>query len=161
MLLLEDGKKVALVSSLMNDKKIRKPPAYSWIQIDYKVHKFVSDDRTHSQNEKIYRKLNSLMKEIQKAGFVPDTHLALHDVGEDEKVESISYHSEKLALAYGLISKPQDRMPIRILKNLRVCKDCHMFMKFVSKLLERRIILRDSNLFHHFVDGECSCKDYW
>ncbi|KAI3857566.1 hypothetical protein MKW98_028830 [Papaver atlanticum] len=153
--------KVALVRSLMKDKKIRKAPAYSWIQIDYKVHKFVSDDRTHSQNEKIYRKLDSLMKEIQKAGYVPDTHLALHDVGEDEKVESISYHSEKLALAYGLISKPQDRMPIRILKNLRVCKDCHMFMKFVSKLLEQRIILRDTNLFHHFVDGECSCKDYW
>ncbi|KAI3834958.1 hypothetical protein MKX03_025299 [Papaver bracteatum] len=153
--------KVALMRSLMKDKKIRKAPAYSWIEIDYKVHKFVSDDRTHSQNEKIYRKLDSLMKEIKKAGYVPDLNLALHDVGEDEKVESISYHSEKLALAYGLISKPQDRMPIRILKNLRVCKDCHMFMKFVSKLLERRIILRDSNLFHHFVDGECSCKDYW
>ncbi|XP_026442074.1 pentatricopeptide repeat-containing protein At2g22070-like [Papaver somniferum] len=153
--------KVALVRSLMKDKKIRKAPAYSWIEIDYKVHKFVSDDRSHLQNEEIYRKLDSLMKEIQKAGYVPDRHLALHDVGEDEKVESISYHSEKLALAYGLISKPHDRMPIRILKNLRVCKDCHMFMKFVSKLLERRIILRDSNLFHHFVDGQCSCKDYW
>ncbi|MCL7027806.1 hypothetical protein MKW94_030339 [Papaver nudicaule] len=119
--------KVALMRSLMKDKKIRKAPAYSWIEIDYKVHKFVSDDRTHSQNEKIYRELHRLMKEIQKAG----------------------------------LSKPQDRVPIRILKNLRVCKDCHMFMKFVSKLLERCIILRDSNLFHHFVDGECSCKDYW
>ncbi|KAI3866938.1 hypothetical protein MKW92_043499 [Papaver armeniacum] len=137
--------KVALMRSLMKDKKIRKAPAYSWIEIDCKVHKFVSDDRTHSQNEKIYRKLDSLMKEIQKAGYVPDPLLALHDVGEDEK----------------LSLKPQDRMPIRILKNLRVCKDCHMFMKFVSKLLERHIILRDSNLFHHFVDGECSYKDYW
>ncbi|KAI3888290.1 hypothetical protein MKW92_046185 [Papaver armeniacum] len=123
--------KVALMRSLMKDKKIRKAPAYSWIEIDYKVHKF-----------KIYQELHRLMKEIQKAGYVPDPQMALHDVGEDEKVESISYHSENLALAYGLISKPQDRMPIRILKNLRVCKDCHMFMKFVSKLLVRRIILR-------------------
>ncbi|KAI3857569.1 hypothetical protein MKW98_028833 [Papaver atlanticum] len=153
--------KVALMRSLMKDKKIRKAPAYSWMEKVHLVHKFVSDDRTHSENEKIYRELHRLMKEIQKDGFVPDPHLALHDVGEDEKVKSISYHSEKLALAYGLISKPQDQMPIRILKNLRVCKDCHMFMKFVSKLLERRIILRDSNPFHHFVDGECSCKDYW
>ncbi|KAI3834959.1 hypothetical protein MKX03_025300 [Papaver bracteatum] len=32
-------------------------------------------------------KLDSLMKEIQKAGYVPDPHLAWHDVGKDEKVE--------------------------------------------------------------------------
>ncbi|KAI3888291.1 hypothetical protein MKW92_046186 [Papaver armeniacum] len=158
---LETGPYIILSNMYASAGRWEKAPAYSWIEIDYKVHKFVSDDRTNSQNEKIYQELHRLMKETQKAGFVPDPNLALHDVGEDEKVESVSYHSEKLALAYALISKPQDRMPIRILKNLRVCKDCHMFMKFVSKLLERHIILRDSNLFHHFVDGECSCKDYW
>ncbi|KAI3930453.1 hypothetical protein MKW92_000726 [Papaver armeniacum] len=143
---LETGPYIILSNMYASAGRWEKAPAYSWIEIDYKVHKFVSDDRTYSQNEKIYQELHRLMKETQKAGFVPDPNLALHDVGEDEKVESVSYHN---------------RMPIRILKNLRVCKDCHMFMKFVSKLLERHIILRDSNLFHHFVDGECSCKDYW
>ncbi|OVA08564.1 Pentatricopeptide repeat [Macleaya cordata] len=154
-------KDAASIRLLMKDRKIRKIAAYSWIEINNEVHKFVSDDRTHPQNEKIYGELNRLIKVIRKAGFVPDAHLALHDVGEEEKVKSVAYHSEKLALAFGLINKPRSQMPIRILKNLRVCEDCHMFMKFVSKIIERPIILRDSNLFHHFVDGQCSCKDYW
>ncbi|CAM8984777.1 unnamed protein product [Rhodiola kirilowii] len=33
--------------------------------------------------------------------------------------------------------------------------------KFMSKVIEREIILRDSNRFHHFRDGNCSCKGYW
>uniref|UniRef100_A0A2P2QPQ9 DYW domain-containing protein n=1 Tax=Rhizophora mucronata TaxID=61149 RepID=A0A2P2QPQ9_RHIMU len=47
------------------------------------------------------------------------------------------------------------------MKNIRVCKDCHMFMKLVSKMIGRTVILRDSNRFHHFVGGQCSCNDYW
>ncbi|XP_057958589.1 pentatricopeptide repeat-containing protein At2g22070-like [Malania oleifera] len=154
-------KDVASMRSLMKSKKVKKFAAYSWIEIDNKVHKFVAGDRTHPETEIIYGELERLIKELQKAGFTPDTNLVLHDVGEDEKFESICYHSEKLALAFGLIKKPDGRMPIRIIKNIRVCGDCHTFMKFVSKIVERPIILRDSNRFHHFVGGECSCKDNW
>lgn len=154
-------KDVASMRSLMKNKNVKKFAAYSWIEIDNKVHKFVSEDRTHPETEKIYEELNRLIRELHKAGFAPNTNLVLHDVGEKEKYESICYHSEKLALAYGLIRKPHGGTPLRIIKNIRVCGDCHVFMKFVSKIIGRPIILRDSNRYHHFIGGKCSCKDYW
>jgi pentatricopeptide repeat protein len=154
-------KDVASMRSLMKNKSVKKFAAYSWIEIDNKVHKFVSEDRTHPETEKIYEELNRLIRELHKAGFAPNTNLVLHDVGEKEKYESICYHSEKLALAYGLIRKPQGGTPLRIIKNIRVCGDCHVFMKFVSKIIGRPIILRDSNRYHHFIGGKCSCKDNW
>ncbi|KAK9102341.1 hypothetical protein Sjap_019595 [Stephania japonica] len=152
---------VASMRSLMKDRNIQKSAAYSWIQDDNEVHKFISDDRTHPQSEEIYRELNRLIKRMQEAGFTSDSKLVLHDVGEEEKVKSVCYHSEKLALAFALNRKPESAMPIRILKNIRVCADCHKFMKFVSKVMRRHIILRDSSLFHHFMDGQCSCNDFW
>lgn len=154
-------KDVAYMRSLMKNKEVKKFAAYSWIELDGVVYKFVSEDRTHPDSEIIYLTLNKLIKKIQEAGFIPDSNLVLHDVGESEKFESICYHSEKLALAFGLIRKPNTGTPIRIMKNIRVCGDCHLFMKFVSKIIGRDIILRDSNRFHHFVRGECSCKDLW
>ncbi|GAV87549.1 PPR domain-containing protein/PPR_2 domain-containing protein/DYW_deaminase domain-containing protein [Cephalotus follicularis] len=155
---LED---VAHIRSLMKDTNVKKFAAYSWVEIDNRIHRFVSDDRTHPDTVLIYAELNRLIKKLQETGFNPDTKLVLHDVGEDEKFESICYHSEKLALAFWLIKKPHGGTPIRILKNIRVCGDCHVFMKFISKTTGRHIILRDSTIFHHFVAGKCSCKDYW
>ncbi|XVF88602.1 hypothetical protein PTKIN_Ptkin19aG0064300 [Pterospermum kingtungense] len=152
---------VSSVRSLMKHKNVKKFAAYSWIEIDNEVHKFVADDRTHPETESIYAELSRLIKKLQEAGFMPDTKLVLHDVVEEEKFASICYHSEKLALAFGLIKKPHAKIPIRIMKNIRVCGDCHVFMKFVSKIIGRPITLRDSNRFHHFIDGSCSCKDYW
>lgn len=152
---------VASVRSLMKHKNVKKSAAYSWIEIDNEIHKFVSEDRTHPDTEMIYEELNTLIKKLQGAGFSPDTKIVLHDVVEEEKIKSICYHSEKLALAFALVRKPHARTPIRIMKNLRACCDCHMFMKFVSKIINRHIILRDSKRFHHFIQGKCSCKDYW
>ncbi|XVE54212.1 hypothetical protein DITRI_Ditri03aG0062400 [Diplodiscus trichospermus] len=152
---------MASVRSLMKSKNVKKSAAYSWIEIDNEVHKFVAEDRTHPEMEMIYEELSRLIEKLQQAGFMPDTKLVLHDVVEEEKFASICYHSEKLALAFGLIKKPHLATPIRIIKNIRVCGDCHVFMKFVSKVIGRPIILRDSNRFHHFIGGSCSCKDYW
>ncbi|RYR17978.1 hypothetical protein Ahy_B03g062626 isoform C [Arachis hypogaea] len=45
--------------------------------------------------------------------------------------------------------------------NLRICWDCHEVAKMISKLFYREIIVRDRNRFHHFEDGQCSCKGYW
>lgn len=154
-------KDVASIRSLMKNKKVKKFAAYSWIETGGKFYKFVSEDRSHPESKAIYLQLNKLIRKLQEAGFIPDRSLVLHNVGEDEKFEAICYHSEKLALAFGLIKNPQVRQPIRILKNIRICGDCHVFMKFVSKIIKRPIILRDSNRFHHFVGGQCSCKDLW
>ncbi|KAL2500895.1 putative pentatricopeptide repeat-containing protein [Forsythia ovata] len=154
-------KDVASMRYLMKNKQVKKFTAYSWIELDGKVYKFVSEDRSHPESELIYLELDTLIRKLQEAGFAPNKSLVLHNVGEDEKLESICYHSEKLALAFGLIRKPSAVSPIRIIKNIRICGDCHLFMKFVSKILRLHIILRDANRFHHFVGGQCSCKDLW
>ncbi|CAN1310926.1 Pentatricopeptide repeat-containing protein At1g09410, mitochondrial [Linum perenne] len=152
---------VAALRSLMKTNNVKKFAAYSWIDINNKVHKFTADDRSHVDSKAIYEELNNLIKKLQEVGYKPNTDLVLHDVGEQEKCESISYHSEKLALAFSLMKKPGEAMPIRILKNIRVCGDCHTFMKLASEVTGRTIVLRDSNRFHHFVAGKCSCKDHW
>lgn len=69
-------------------------------------------------------------------------------------------HSERLALAFALIRTPPGS-PIRIIKNLRICLDCHTAIKSISKFVHREIVIRDINRFHHFQDGFCSCHDYW
>ncbi|XWS17317.1 hypothetical protein CRYUN_Cryun33cG0056900 [Craigia yunnanensis] len=152
---------MASVRSLMKSKNVKKFAAYSWIEIDNDVYKFVAEDRTLPETEIIYEELGKLIKKLQEADFMPDTKLVLHDVVQEEKFASICYHSEKLALAFGLMKKPHATTPIGIMNNIRVCGDCHVFIKFVSKIIGRPIILRDSNRFHHFIGGSCSCKDYW
>ncbi|KAF7822122.1 pentatricopeptide repeat-containing protein [Senna tora] len=152
---------VAAIRSLMKINNAKKFAAYSWIEIENEVHRFVSEDRSHPEVEKIYSELNSLITKLQDFGYSPNTRIVLHDVGEEEKFRSISYHSEKLALAFALMRKPHGFAPIRIMKNLRVCDDCHAFMKSAAMAIGRAIILRDSNRFHHFFGGSCSCKDHW
>ncbi|KAJ6373013.1 hypothetical protein OIU76_027363 [Salix suchowensis] len=104
--------------------------------------------------------LDEIDMRLEKAGFVPDTSEVLYDMDEECKEGVLSHHSEKLAIAFGLIStKPGTT--IRIMKNLRVCGNCHSATKLISKIFNREIIARDRNRFHHFKDGSCSCKDYW
>jgi pentatricopeptide repeat protein len=151
---------VAKVRKMMKDKGVKKDPGCSWIEVRDKVHAFVVGDRSHPKTEKIYAKLESLIKQIVEVGYVPNTNIVLHDVEEEQKKHSLSHHSEKLAISFGLISTPPGK-PIRIIKNLRVCGDCHSAMKFISKIVEREIVVRDANCFHHFKNGLCSCRDYW
>ncbi|KAK7400808.1 hypothetical protein VNO78_12115 [Psophocarpus tetragonolobus] len=97
---------------------------------------------------------------MKEAGYVPDTRYVLHDIDQEAKEQALLYHSERLAIAYGLISTPP-RTPLRIIKNLRVCGDCHNAIKIMSRIVGRELIVRDNKRFHHFKDGKCSCGDYW
>ena len=121
-----------------------------------KVHTFVVEDRSHPQTVEVYARLDRLAEQMKETGYVPDTSFALHDVEEENKETILSYHSEKLAIAFGLI-KTAPRIPIQIIKNLRVCGECHTFMKFISKIVGRECILREGSHFHHVKDGLCSC----
>jgi len=105
-------------------------------------------------------KLRGLTGQMREAGYVPDTRYVLHDIDEKEKEKALQYHSERLAIAYGLISTPP-RTTLRIIKNLRICGDCHNAIKIMSKIVGRELIVRDNKRFHHFKDGKCSCGDYW
>ncbi|CAN1328665.1 Pentatricopeptide repeat-containing protein At2g41080 [Linum perenne] len=118
------------------------------------------EDRSHPMMKEIYLKVDEVIAVIKEAGYVPDMDYALHDMEKEGKELGLAYHSEKLAVAFALLVMPIGA-PIRIYKNLRVCGDCHAAFKYVSRLYGRCISLRDSNCFHHFVDGKCSCGDYW
>ncbi|BAT94075.1 hypothetical protein VIGAN_08064500 [Vigna angularis var. angularis] len=149
-----------IVRKEMRDIGIKKNVGYSWVAVKNRVHVFQAKNSSHEKNSEIQAMLAKLREEMTKAGYVPDTKLSLFDLEEEEKASELWYHSEKIALAFGLIALPHG-VPIRITKNLRICGDCHNAIKFISKIVGRDIIVRDNNRFHHFKDGWCSCKDYW
>lgn len=144
----------------MKYKNVRKDPGYSSIEVKNKVHLFVVDDKSHPEAKMIHDELEDLLRRIKDEGYVPNTEFSLLDVEEEEKVQSLYYHSEKLAIAYGILKIPAPQT-IRIIKNLRTCGDCHNAIKYVSKLIRREIVLRDASRFHCFRDGKCTCGDYW
>lgn len=151
---------VARIRRLMKENNVVKMPGYSWIEVKNVVHEFRSGDRVHPELAFIHEKLKELEKKMKLAGYVPDLEFALHDVGEEQKQQLLLWHSEKLAIAFGLIKVPLGT-PIRVFKNLRVCGDCHHAIKYISAIERREIIVRDTTRFHHFKDGVCSCGDYW
>ncbi|GKV41814.1 hypothetical protein SLEP1_g49305 [Rubroshorea leprosula] len=145
---------------MMKNKGVRKPPGYSLIEVDGKVHNFTMGDRTHPEIEMIERTWEDILRKIRLAGYRGNTDDALFDIDEEEKESTLHRHSEKLAIAFGIM-KTKAPVPIRIVKNLRVCEDCHTATKLISKVFDRELIVRDRNRFHHFREGFCSCKDYW
>jgi len=151
---------VAKTRALLNDKGMKKVPGCSSIEIDSVVHEFIIGDKFHPRNREIYGMLEEMEVLLEKAGFVPDTSEVLQEMEEEWKEGALRHHSEKLAIAFGLIStKPGTKLTI--VKNLRVCRNCHEATKLISKIYKREIIARDRTRFHHFRDGVCSCNDYW
>eukprot|EP01018_Ginkgo_biloba_P037439 Gb_29879 [translate_table: standard] len=151
---------VAKVRTMMKESGVRKTPGCSFIEVNNRLYAFIVGDRSHPQSEKIYATLEALARQMEAAGYVPNTNFVLHDVEEEAKEHMLCSHSEKLAIAFGLINTCPGTT-IRITKNLRVCGDCHTAAKFISKIVRREIIVRDANRFHHFKHGLCTCGDYW
>lgn len=150
----------ALLRQAVKKRNLGKTPGCTLIEVMGQQHVFRSSDRSHLESDAIYVMLDKLMGKMKDSGFCAETLTALHDVEEEEKELMVKVHSEKLAIAFGLIMSEEGE-EIRIFKNLRVCLDCHNFTKFVSKITGRAIIVRDANRFHHFENGACSCGDYW
>ncbi|KAM7482046.1 hypothetical protein LguiB_006629 [Lonicera macranthoides] len=130
---------VVRIRRLIFDRKANKVTGWSLIEAEGKLHWFVA---------------------VRSRGYLPNISLLLRDIDEEEKESAIKEHSERLAIAFGLlVTGPRDC--IRIVKNLRVCGDCLEMSKIVSKVFRREIIVRDGSRFHHFKEGQYSCKDYW
>uniref|UniRef100_A0A7N1A0A4 DYW domain-containing protein n=1 Tax=Kalanchoe fedtschenkoi TaxID=63787 RepID=A0A7N1A0A4_KALFE len=146
--------------SLMRKVSVKKDPGFSYVDSHNRVHLFTSDDKSHPQADLIYAKLYEMMRNIKEEGYAPATDVVLLDVEDEEKEKWLWHHSEKLAVAFALVSTPPGK-PIRVIKNIRICSDCHSAFKCVSKFYRREIILRDANRFHRIVDGVCSCGDFW
>ncbi|KAI3932671.1 hypothetical protein MKW98_012642 [Papaver atlanticum] len=145
---------------LMKKKAVTKEPGRSWIKANRTLHNFHADEQSHPRKEEAVKKVLELCAKIKGAGYTPDLSCVLHDVDDEQKEKILLGHSEKLAIVFGLISTSQG-FPVRVMKNLRICVDCHNFAKIVSKVCGREISIRDSNRFHHIVGGMCSCADYW
>ncbi|KAJ4847370.1 hypothetical protein Tsubulata_018013, partial [Turnera subulata] len=96
---------------------------------------------------------------MKLAGYQPNTDFVLQDICQEEKVETLCNHSEKLAVAFGILNS-NGESPIRVFKNLRICGDCHNAIKVMAKIVGIQIIVRDSLRFHHFENGCCSCRDF-
>ncbi|KAL7229741.1 hypothetical protein ACSBR2_008281 [Camellia fascicularis] len=151
---------VVRIRKNMKERNLVKEAGCSWIVTENRVYKFHVGDTSHPQAREIYEELDQLSFKIKELGYVPNTNFVLHDVEEEQKEQYLFQHSEKIAVAFGLISTSKSK-PIRVFKNLRVCGDCHTAMKYISIATGREIVLRDSNKFHHFKGGACSCNDYW
>ncbi|KAJ4968358.1 hypothetical protein NE237_015059 [Protea cynaroides] len=144
----------------MKGKGMKKKPACSWIEVKNKLHAFMAGDKSHPYYDRINEAMKVLLEQMEREGYVPNTDDVLHDVEEEQKRYILCSHSERLAIGFGIISTPPGTT-IRVTKNLRVCVDCHIATKFISKIVGREIIVRDVSRFHHFKDGKCSCGDYW
>ncbi|CAK7326089.1 unnamed protein product [Dovyalis caffra] len=90
-----------------------KVPGCSSIEVDNVVHEFFSGDGVHYISTALHRAMDELVKELKLAGYVPDTSLVVHPNMEDEEKEiTLRYHSEKLAIAFGLLNTPQGQQSV-------------------------------------------------
>lgn len=145
---------------MMKEGGVRKEPGYSTIELGGVVHEFLVGDRSHPNVEEVYAMLDEMGQKLKSVGHVPSTKLVLFDIDEEGKETALHHHSEKLAVAFGLINSAPGE-PIHVVKNLRMCSDCHIVTKLISKIYGREIVVRDHRRYHHFKNGSCSCMDYW
>ncbi|XP_016507584.2 putative pentatricopeptide repeat-containing protein At5g13230, mitochondrial [Nicotiana tabacum] len=151
---------VAFVRRSMKKKRLKKEPGLSWVEHQGSVHYFSVGDASHPDIKLIHGMLELFNLKSKGGGYVPNCDVVLLDVDDDEKTRLLWLHSERLALAFALL-RTLPGSPIRIIKNLRICLDCHAAIKFISTMVQREIVVRDINRFHHFQNGACSCGDYW
>lgn len=80
---------------------MKKAPGCTSIEMDNIVHEFVASDRTHPQSSVIY----IMLDEIDRLLGMFLIHLRmLYDI-DDESGGVLSQHSERIGIAFGLISK--------------------------------------------------------
>ena len=143
----------------MRERGLTVDPGCSWVEVKGQVHAFLSGDDFHPQTKKINAVLEGFYEKMKAAGLSESS--SSYEV-EDLKAEIFCGHSERQAVAFGLINTVPG-MPIWVSKNLYMCESCHNTVKFISKVVRREISVRDTEHFHHFKDGVCSCGDegYW
>ncbi|KAL2536350.1 Pentatricopeptide repeat-containing protein [Forsythia ovata] len=154
------GDDVDRIKDLMDGRGVRIGNVWSQIQINQTVHVFSAVGKPHPDEGDIYFELYQIISEMKNLGYVPDTKCVHQKISEVEKQKVLLAHTEKLAIMYGLI-KSKNKAPIRVIKNTRICSDCHTMAKYISLLRKHQIILKDGVRFHHFREGKCSCNDFW
>ncbi|XP_058099390.1 pentatricopeptide repeat-containing protein At3g56550 isoform X2 [Magnolia sinica] len=134
---------VVRMRKLIKDQGIKTTPGWSWIEVKGSIRRFVVGDKSHNDYEEIHQKLKEMIHRAALVGYVEEKFaMTVPESLEQWSEDSDHYHSEKLAIAFGLAKTPEG-MTLRVVKNLRVCKDCHSLTKFISKAFSREIIVRD------------------
>ncbi|GMG99047.1 hypothetical protein Nepgr_000887 [Nepenthes gracilis] len=152
------------IREVVKRKRLRKEAGQSWVEIDKEFHFFYGGDDAHPLTVKIHQLLKEMEKRLKvELGYDFNVQFTLHDVEDESKEENLRVHSERLAIGLALLcgGTEEDGKVIRIFKNLRVCGDCHEFIKGLSKVLRKVFLVRDASRFHKFEDGLCSCRNYW
>lgn len=157
---LSQWEKMSELRKEMKEKCIKPIPGCSSIEVDGVVHEFVMGDQSHPEVKMLRKFMEEMSMRVRDLGYRPSISDVLHKVVDEEKEGALGEHSERFAIAYGLL-KTRAPVVIRVVKNLRVCGDCHEVIKIISKIYEREIIVRDRVRFHKFIKGTCSCKDFW
>ncbi|XP_059632712.1 pentatricopeptide repeat-containing protein At4g15720 [Cornus florida] len=150
------------IRSEMKRYGVSKEPGCSWLEIKDCTYVFYAGDVSScARGSEVVSLLRELERRMKERGYVGGSSgLVFFDVDEETKEEIVGLHSERLALGFGLISIPKG-VTIRVMKNLRMCRDCHEAFKLISEIVERDFVVRDVNRFHHFKDGSCTCRDFW
>ncbi|KAI4371064.1 hypothetical protein MLD38_019338 [Melastoma candidum] len=151
---------VQMVRNKMIRKGLKKQVGHSTTEVDGRTYMFAMGDKSLPETKAIYRYLDELVLRCMEVGYVPVADALMHELEGEEREHALKFHSEKLAIAFAML-KTNDGSTIRIVKNLRMCEDCHAVIKFMSTVTKREIIVRDKLRFHHFKEGSCSCLDYW
>ena len=146
----------------MKRNGVYKEPGCSWVEVrDSSFVFYAGDVSSCARGSEVGSLLRELGRRMKERGYVGGSAgLVSVDVEEEAKEEIVGLHSERLALAFGLISIPKG-VTIRVMKNLRMCRDCHEAFKLISEIVERDFVVRDVNRFHHFENGSCTCRDFW
>ncbi|KAM7277710.1 hypothetical protein ACFE04_004844 [Oxalis oulophora] len=164
----ERWKDVSHVKKLMEEEKIRGLKDLSWIIMKGKMYSFEPNDRSHICSVEMYKLLEELFEKAKISGYEPSESRDIcdHDINDQEKEEDEDnasaftvYHSEKLAIAFALLNTPSAAEMV-VNKSIGMSGDCHSFIKVVSSLTNRKIVVRDSRRLHKFVNGQCSCLDF-
>ncbi|GMH01154.1 hypothetical protein Nepgr_002993 [Nepenthes gracilis] len=148
----------ASVFHALKQKGLRMLPACTWIEIKKQSHVFLSGGNCHPQKKEIYQRLSKLLLELSKLGYTPEGRTLLPDVDAKEE-RKLLYHSEKLAIAFGLINTTEFT-PLQLVQSHRICRDCHNGFKFIAKITEREIVLRDASKFHRFKSDLTGKKEW-
>ncbi|KAL9229192.1 hypothetical protein vseg_004685 [Gypsophila vaccaria] len=152
---------VSRVRKLMKDEKLGKLQDWSWLSIKDKVYSFTPQDETYPRKSEVENYLATLIEEVTNKEYQCQNTLVSNEEDDDHKVSSssTSYHSEQLAVAFGLL-QTDNNVPVRVVKSTSMCRNCHTFIKLISETTSREIIIRDSKRLHRFVKGQCTCKDF-
>ncbi|KAK7343711.1 hypothetical protein VNO77_12683 [Canavalia gladiata] len=130
---------------LMKERGLRRSPGQCWMELKSKIYLFSAGEKI--DDDAVNKKLEFLLTEMKNRGYPYQEN--------DDRL----YHSEQLALAFGVLNVPT-MAPIRINKNSLICTHCHSFIMFVTQVLDREIIVRDRKRLHFFKDGQCSCRSH-